>query len=60
MIRRACYVTCDLCDDPAPISTEGHADARRLAKLDGWRRVKGADICPRHEPPPADDRKVRT
>lgn len=52
-IRRACYVSCDVCGDPAETSTWGADDARRAARDQGYaqRVVKGTmrDICPRHQ-----------
>ena len=52
-IRTACYVGCDVCGDPAEITTRGAQDARNIASNDGWRRVKidgkTRDVCPRHD-----------
>lgn len=47
MIYRACYVVCDGCGDPAPISTEGAKEARIFARQVGYTRKRGQDICAR-------------
>ena len=45
MISRACYVTCDRCGAPGDISCVGAADARNLARGEGFVRLDGQDLC---------------
>lgn len=47
MIAKACYVQCDLCGDPAEVSTDGSRLAREYARQQGYIYVKRKDICPR-------------
>lgn len=48
MISKAWYVQCDICLDPAPISTTSVKDAREEAKyMDGYIYKDKKDICPR-------------
>lgn len=47
-IARACYVRCNLCGSPGPISTGNAADARAYAVQQGFKRVLDKDYCPRH------------
>lgn len=53
MIRRAHYIVCDRCHDPAQISTEGTHIARKYANQEGYIRERSKesrmmeDICPR-------------
>jgi hypothetical protein len=43
------YVSCDECGDPAPIECNfGARGARSLARDEGFTRVDGRDLCPRH------------
>lgn len=48
-VAHAWYVMCDLCGNPAEISTESASHARKLAKTEGGdrRRVAGQmmDLC---------------
>lgn len=47
MITTACYVICDKCGYPAPISTEGAEIARKYAKHEsGFIRTNKEDLCP--------------
>lgn len=41
------YVMCDRCGDPAEAVPYGSKEARSVAKEEGWKRVKGKDVCPR-------------
>lgn len=59
-IARACYVTCDLCGDPAPVSVWGAKSARVVAAKYGWKRITGRDICPRHIVWETDEHERRT
>jgi hypothetical protein len=45
MISQACYVQCDICGDPAEVSTEGYKVAREIAKYQGYIYVNKKDIC---------------
>lgn len=50
MICTACYVMCDICRNTiADITTDGSADARAIAKRDGFVRIridgKLRDVC---------------
>jgi len=47
MIASACYVQCDRCGDPAPISTDGADIARAHARQEGYKRVGKEDVCSR-------------
>ena len=42
MISRAWYVRCDLCGNPADISTESAKHARRIARGEGFQRKRVA------------------
>lgn len=48
-IRRACYVACDECWDPAEISTTDAEEARRYAARQGYVRIRRdgrlVDLC---------------
>lgn len=45
MIRRAAYVACDGCGNPAEIATDGAKMARQLALDQGFVRRDGRDLC---------------
>jgi len=44
MIRHLSYVVCDSCGDPAQPAADA-ADARLLARDEGYRREGGRDLC---------------
>lgn len=48
MISRACYVQCDRCGDPAPVSVEGAKIARAHARQVGYvYTASKEDVCSR-------------
>jgi hypothetical protein len=48
MMRRAWYVTCDGCGDPAQVDCFSAKGARKLAqRTEGYIRMDSQDLCPR-------------